>query len=117
MAAVDDVRLLITDVDPDAQLFTDDQLSTFLRLSGGGEERWTVRRAAAEALDTIAVSEVLVGKVIRSQDLSTDGAKVSAELRARAAALRQRADREEDQDDEERSGGVEVIEFSPWRVP
>jgi hypothetical protein len=47
-----------------------------------------VRLAAAQALDTIATNEALVQKVLRTQDLQTDGAKLSAELRARAAGLR-----------------------------
>lgn len=111
-----DVRLLIADVDPEAQLFSDAQLQSFLRIVGGEGESWHVRRAAAEALDTIAVSEVLVGKVIRSQDLTTDGAKVSAELRARANSLRDRADKDEDEASPEDSGGVEIVEFAPWRV-
>lgn len=85
MSDVDTVRLLTADIsDPPAQLFTDDQLEAFLTLEAGN-----IRRAAAQALDTIASSEVLVSKVITTQDLSTDGAKVSAELRARANSLRE----------------------------
>lgn len=86
-APEDQVRLLIADVDPTKQLLTDQQLITFLQLNSNN-----VRRAAAEALDTIAVSEILVSKVIRTQDLQTNGAAVSAELRARATQLRATAD-------------------------
>lgn len=75
------VRLLITDLseDPDAQLFSDLQLQAFLAMRGD-----SVNRAAANALRVMAASEVMVSKVIRTQDRSTDGAKVSAELRALA---------------------------------
>lgn len=76
------VRLNITDVadNPADRLFTDDQLTAFLTMSGEN-----VNRASARALRVIAASEVLVGKVIRTQaGTSTDGAKVSAELRALA---------------------------------
>jgi len=77
------VRLNITDIatDPADRLFGDDQLTAFLTMSGEN-----VNRASARALRVIAASEVLVGKVIRTQaGTSTDGAKVSAELRALAA--------------------------------
>lgn len=79
------VRLLIADNGAE-QLFTDEQLSTFLALTEG-----SVYRASAHALRAIAVSEVLISKVIRTQDLSTDGAKVSAELRALASEFEAKA--------------------------
>lgn len=84
---VDTVRLLIGDVDLSNRLFTDDQVQGFLDVEGG-----SVKRAAAQALDTMASSEVLVSKVIKSQDLSTDGAKVADALRRHAAVLRTQAD-------------------------
>lgn len=85
-ADIGTVRLLITDVatvEAD-QLFTDEQVAAFVDLNAGA-----VRLAAADALEAIAVSEVLVSKKIRTQTLSTDGPAVAAELRALAA--RQRA--------------------------
>lgn len=88
---VDQVRVLIVDVDTASPLFTDDQLRTYLSLNGDN-----VRRAAADALEAIAVSEVLVSKKIRTQDLSTDGPAVSAELRALAKQLRAQADADDD---------------------
>lgn len=95
MDDVTQVRLLITDVpvestdlymDSPEPLFTNSQVAAFLSMNGG-----SVRLAAAEALETIAVSEVLMAKKIRTQDLATDGPAVAAELRALAAALRKRA--------------------------
>jgi hypothetical protein len=79
---VGQVRLLISDVSTDlsVRLFSDLQLQTFLGLTNG-----SVYRAAARALRVVAISEVLIGKVIKTQaGTSTDGAKVSAELRALA---------------------------------
>lgn len=80
------VRLLTTDLDEAFPLFTDAQIAGLLTLEAGN-----VRLAAATALDTIASSEALVSKKIRTQDLQTDGPAVAAELRARAATLREQA--------------------------
>lgn len=85
------VRLLIADVD-DPPLLTDPQIATALTAEGGSD-----LRAAARCLEAIAVSEVLVGKKIATQDLNTDGAAVARELRALAAQYRQQA-RDEDPD-------------------
>lgn len=76
------VRLLINDTDMTALLFSDPQIGAFLAMEG------TVKRAAAQALDTIASNEAMVFKAIRIMDLSVDGPKVAAELRARAKELR-----------------------------
>lgn len=87
--SIDNVRLLIADLasNPSDRLLSDEQVEAFLDLEDGD-----VYLAAAQALDTIATSEALVSKKIRTQDLSTDGPAVAAELRARAAQLRSRAD-------------------------
>lgn len=108
------VRLLIADTMEGSFTLADDQVMGFLAMRGATVTEGTitqVRRAAADALDAIAVSEVLVSKVIRTQDLSTDGAKVAEQLRQQAAALRQLAD---DEDDTDPDGGFEVVEFSPY---
>lgn len=96
------VRLLIADTNPAARIFRVDELTDFLDLEGGN-----VKLAAAQALSVMATSEVMISKVIRTQDLSTDGAKVAAELRARAADLRQQAD-DGDGDD---TVGLDVVDF------
>lgn len=83
------VRLMTADLNEDSFLVSDEAIQGYLNLSRGPY------RAAAAVLDAMATSEVLLAKVIKSQDLSTDGAKVAAELRAQAAALRARADEEE----------------------
>lgn len=84
---LDDVRLLTGDLDAENQLFTDDQMLAFLRLAGG-----SAYRAAAEALRVMARSEVMISKKITTQDLSTDGPAVAAELRKQAAELDAKAD-------------------------
>lgn len=99
------VRLLISDVDEQNQILTDDMIDGFLALAG------SPRRAAADALDAIATSEALIGKVIRSQDLSTDGAKVAEALRGHARQLRAQADAE---DDALAPLDVAVFEFRPY---
>jgi hypothetical protein len=81
------VRLLISDVDVTAPVFSDAEINAFYLMSASN-----VRLAAARAMDTIAANEVMVSKVIRTLDLQTDGAKVAAELRAAAAQLRADAD-------------------------
>lgn len=100
------VRLLCTDLDEVSPLFDDAQITAFLAMNGD-----RVKKAAAMALDTIAVSEVLISKVIRTQDLQTDGAKVAAELRARAKALRDEDTADEDDDD---TYGLEIVNYDPW---
>lgn len=87
------VRLLLNDVDEAALVFTDAEIDAFLALEGDN-----VKRAAAQAIDTNADNEALASKVLRSQDVQTDGAKVADALRKRAAALREQADREEGDD-------------------
>lgn len=81
------VRLLTTDLDEVSPLFTDAQITAFLTLESGN-----VRLAAAQALDTMASSEALVSKKIRTQDLQTDGPAVAEELRKRAEALRKQTE-------------------------
>jgi hypothetical protein len=79
------VRLLISDTTDDP-VFSNTEVDTFLALEGD-----VVQLAAALALLTIAGDEALTSKVIRTQDLSTDGAKLAAELRAQAKEFRDQA--------------------------
>lgn len=80
------VRLLIPDSRSTDYMFEDAEIDAFLTMESG------ILRAAAAALEVIASDNVMTLKVIRILDLQTDGAKVSAELRARARALREQAD-------------------------
>ncbi|MDN5640724.1 MAG: hypothetical protein L0I17_08135 [Actinomycetia bacterium] len=87
---VGQVRLLIADTDPDRQLLDDQQIAGCLAIAGQD-----VKRGAARALRVIAASEVLVSRKISTQDLSTDGPAVAAELRAQAEALEAEATRDD----------------------
>lgn len=94
------VRLLIPDVEqlddlanPSAAaeyIFNDAQIQAFLSMNKNN-----VKRSAAQAKLTLATSEALINKVIKSYDFSTDGAKLGAELRAQAEQLQKDADRDE----------------------
>ena len=115
------VRLLISDVNEESLTLTDDMIAGFLSMHGIQEatspvisvRRGSLYRAAADALDSIATSEVLVSKVIRTGDgLTTDGAKVSDALRKRADSLRQQANRA----DQEEDSFFGVVEFAPYPV-
>lgn len=102
------VRLLLNDVDPAEQVFTDEDVTDFLDLESGH-----VKLAAAQAIDTNASNEVLASKVLRSQDWQTDGAKAADALRKHAQALReQHANAVADEDD----GWFEVVD-APGRWP
>lgn len=110
------LRLLISDVDETNQVLSDDMIDGYLAMWGvtTGDitaSRATVKRAAADALDAIATSEALVSKVIRTQDLSTDGPKTATALRDHAARLRAQADVDDEDDD---GGYVDVAEFTPY---
>jgi hypothetical protein len=78
------VRLLVTDTDPERAIFDDAEVRAFLAMNAD-----EVLLAAAQALDTIATNEALVQKRITLLDLSTDGPATAAALRAHAKALRE----------------------------
>lgn len=94
------VRLLMSDIDAmedprdlsaqPAHIFNDAQIVGFLNIENGN-----VKRAAASALHTIAITEALILKVIKTDDKQTDGAKLATALMAAAKALRDQADADE----------------------
>lgn len=84
-APLGQVRLLISDTDETNLVLTDQMVNGFLGLAPNGN----VRLAAADALDAIAISEVLVLKVMTTLDVRTDGAALARVLQGRAAQLRQ----------------------------
>lgn len=88
------VRKLIPDRDEVNAVFQDDEIQDYLT-----ENSDSVRRAAAEALETIATDQTLVLKVIKTLDLSTDGAAMMDALLKRASLLRTAADRAEAEDE------------------
>lgn len=89
---VNQVRLLIPDIikledpkdlrKPPSYLFSDMELFGYLAIEGGN-----VKRAASRALMAIATSETLILKVISTDNKSTNGATLGAELRAQAKRL------------------------------
>ena len=114
---VGQVRLLIADTDPDRLILSDNMISGYLGLHGvetGSATRAQVRRAAADAIDAIATSEALISKVLRTQDVTTDGAKLADSLRKQAVSLRALADQIETEDAAAATGGFEVVEFEPY---
>lgn len=102
------VRLLTADSDEAKLLLSDALLNGYLQL-----HKDNVYRAAAEALEAMATSESLLSKKIRTQDLSTDGPAVAADLRKRAAELRARADADDAAAAEDDSF-FEIIPFQPY---
>lgn len=95
------VRFHLNDTSSPA-VFTDDEVDAVLASEGG-----VVKLAAATMILANASNEALASKVLRTQDRSVDGAKLSDALRAHAAELR----RQHYEDDE---GGefFDVIDFA-----
>lgn len=69
-------------------MFSDDDIADFLTAANN-----SVLRAAGYANLSIASSEALISKVIKTQDLSTNGAAVANALVLKANALFERADK------------------------
>jgi hypothetical protein len=129
--ALGKVRALIPDVErvdwendgSSNYMFTDNHLEGLLGLYPEIENPDNVdyqstihiRRAAADAVDVIATSEVLVSKVIKTEDLQTDGAKAANALILRAQQLRRQADKEEDALD--LGTAFTVVDFQAARQP
>jgi len=98
--AAGQVRLLIPDRNAGDYVFEDTEIDAFLSIEGSN-----VKRAAAMGIETIASNTAMVLKVIRLLDLTTDGAKTSDALLARAKLLRAQAD------DEDVAGGFDIAEM------
>jgi len=80
------MRMMIPDrVTPD-HIFEDAEITALLVIEGN-----VIKLGVALALETIASDTAMVLKVIRLLDLTTDGAKVSDALLARAKLLRAQA--------------------------
>jgi hypothetical protein len=88
------VRLLIGDRDDQNIIYQDDEIQAFLDLNDA-----STKRAAAEALETIASDQALTLKVITTLGLSTNGAALADALMKRAEKLREAADRAEASDE------------------
>lgn len=77
------VRMIVQDKNIEQALFSDADITALLGLNGND-----VRLTAAAALDIMASNQVMILKVIRLLDLSTDGAAVARALREHAKQLR-----------------------------
>jgi hypothetical protein len=81
------VRLIIGDRDESNLFFSDAEISAYLEMSGS-----SVKRAAADALDTMASDQAFVLKQVSLLDISTNGPAVARALREHADRLRTDAD-------------------------
>lgn len=86
---------------------SDAQLGGFSAIAGEGR----LFAASAHALRAMAANEILIGKVIKTEDLQTDGAKVGDALRLLARELDTRQSREDD-DLAYAGNAFEVVDFS-----
>jgi hypothetical protein len=78
------VRLTIGDDDADgAYVFSDEQIHAMLSMY-----RDNIKLTAAAFLDRIANDTILLYKVVRTDDLQVDGAKMAEAFRKQAAQLR-----------------------------
>lgn len=110
------VRALIPDTEevpnPNAPLsapefiFPDGHLQAFLDLNGGD-----IRLAASDACAALGTSEAIIAKVIKTEDLQTDGAKIMGQFLARAKQLRDQAA------DIDGTDGVDGFDIIPYTVP
>lgn len=99
------VRSLIPDMeklrDPlnadneDSYLFDDATLERFIAFARGNNPK----RAAADACDAIGGSEMLILKVVTTEDLATKGDVLGKEWGAKATRLRRDADADDDAGD------------------
>jgi len=101
------VRLLVPDT-AEPFVFTDEEIQAYLSIS-----KDNIKRAAANALDAIASSTVMLLKLVKTDDLTVDGPAVGKELRLRARALRDEADADDLED--AMSEGFQII--NPVYVP
>ena len=96
------MRMIIQDKDEQNVFFQDEELQAFLDMASD------VRRAAADALESMASNQVMVLKVVRTLSLSTDGAATARALREHAKSLRDQGDLADAGD----GGLFEIAEFA-----
>lgn len=114
-SVIGQIRALVPDVEQvdysdsgiSEYMFSDAHLRGLYTIAmGDGSAR--IYRAAASALRALAVSEGLIQKVIRTEDLQTDGAKLASALLAGAKQLDDRADAAE-----EDAETMMIVDFQP----
>lgn len=107
-AAIALVRTLIPDKKTPPK-FSDAEITAFLTL-----ENESVRRAAAQGIETIASELMMTSRVVSSIDMTTDGIR-PADLLKRAKALRDDADQYETDDGDDDPFVLEIVDFDPSR--
>lgn len=116
------LRALIPDVDQTdftdsgepSYIFSDLHLNAYLALYSSTKSQVAkVKRAAASAITAIATSEALISKVIRTEDLQTDGAKLATALLSAAGRLNREADADEERDEDLDEGAFAIVDFEP----
>ena len=85
------LRLLIPDVDPENQIYSDEQILAFYAVA-----KLNIYRAASLAVGALSVDEAITYKVIKTDDQSIDGAAVADALRKRAIELENLARKEDE---------------------
>lgn len=94
-------------------LFSDVHIDALLATARGRiGGRGRIYRAAALGLRAIAVSEGLISKVIKTEDLQTDGAKLATALLNGAKGLDEQADKDEEEEDDW-GYGFQIVDFQP----
>lgn len=115
------VRALIPDVERvdftgegvPTYMFSDAHLRVLLSLYASRPSRaGQIKRAAADAIVAVANSEALISKVIKTEDLQTDGAKVANALLVGARQLRDDADQDDEREDDEYA--FAIVDFQPY---
>ena len=87
---------------------------TALLATADGTGNPKILRAAASGIRIVAVSEGLISKVIKTEDLQTDGAKLAAALLQAAKQLDDKADQQEE--DAEDSLAFTIVDFQPYPI-
>lgn len=108
-SSITDAIPLIRNLIPDTSAqprFTDAQLTAFWTL-----ENESVRRAAALAIETIASELMMTQRVTSALDMSTDGIR-PADLLKRATMLREQAEGETDDGDDD-PFTMDIVDFDP----
>ena len=104
------VRTLIPDTDAvfgeneDEYLFPDADIERFIEVANG-----SVTRAAGLAMIAIGNSEALINKVIKTQDLMTNGAALATAFQKSGELLLKRADKEDE------VGALDYFEIIDYR--
>lgn len=90
-------------------LFTDMQLQAMVGMYK--PDPGYLHLAAADAVQALATSEILISKVIKTEDLETDGAKVANALLIHARQLRDQARRLQDAEDQ---SAFDIVAFKRY---